>query len=213
MNTYSPKAIYDEILFPQENGEFKLPELAYKKNGLEPFLSQETINYHWGKHHQGYIDKLNAELSKKKLQPKSLVDLLKTSTGDKKLFNLAAQAWNHAFYWKCLTPQSNEEISDDLRESLEKNFGDVESFKAQFNGVAKSHFGSGWIWLVKDQGGGLHIEATSNAETPLSQGKHVLLVCDVWEHAYYIDYRNDKGAYLDNYWDKVNWKFVNLLYQ
>lgn len=184
---------------------FVLPPLPFAKNELKPYISEETIEYHYGKHHQAYVNNLNQLIANTEFANKSLEEIIKTSTGG--IFNNAAQNWNHTFYWNCLTPKS-EKPSATLLSALEKQFGSFEKFKEQFSKIAGGQFGSGWAWLVKNKDGALEILSTSNAENPLTSGKTPLLVCDVWEHAYYIDYRNARPKYIEAFWNIVNWNFV-----
>jgi superoxide dismutase, Fe-Mn family len=181
-----------------------LPELPYARNALEPHMSRETLDYHYAKHHKGYVDKLNKLIAGTELEDASLEDLVTESSGT--VFNNAAQVWNHNFFWKCLSPQRRQP-GKDLTRALE-SLGGFESFQQQFDKAAAELFGSGWTWLVKDGGGSLKIVTTANANTPLRDGHTALLTCDVWEHAYYIDHRNDRAAYLKQYWPLVNWDFV-----
>jgi Fe-Mn family superoxide dismutase len=185
---------------------FTLPALPYEKNALEPHISAETIEYHYGKHHQKYVDTLNGLVKGTDDEKKSLEDLIGSTSG--KLFNQAAQVWNHTFYWNCMGPNAGGTPSGAIAEAINKSFGDFESFKQKFNAAAAAQFGSGWAWLVKD-GDGLAIVTTSDAGNPLTDGKQPVLTCDVWEHAYYIDYRNARPKYLENFWNLVNWDFVN----
>ena len=181
-----------------------LPELPYARNALEPHMSRETLDYHYGKHHKGYVDKLNSMISGTEFQGASLEELVAQSAGT--LFDNAAQVWNHNFFWKCLSPQ-RKKPGTQLSKALE-SLGGLEGFQAQFDKAAIDLFGSGWTWLIKDTGGALKIVTSSNANTPAREGQIALLACDVWEHAYYIDHRNDRGAYLKQFWPLVNWDFV-----
>ena len=181
-----------------------LPELPYARNALEPHMSRETLDYHYGKHHKGYVDKLNSMISGTEFQGASLEELVAQSAGT--LFDNAAQVWNHNFFWKCLSPQ-RKKPGTQLSKALE-SLGGLEAFQAQFDKAAIDLFGSGWTWLIKDTGGALKIVTSSNANTPAREGQIALLACDVWEHAYYIDHRNDRGAYLKQFWPLVNWDFV-----
>jgi len=185
---------------------FKLPDLPFAKDSLAPYISQETIEYHYGKHHQGYINKLNKMIEGKEEENKSLEEIVKIASDS--LFNNAAQAWNHNFYWNCLTPKAKKQPEGKLAEAINRAFGGFEEFKSKFKELALNNFGSGWTWLVKKSNGSLEIINTSNAGNPLTSGDKPLLTCDVWEHAYYIDYRNERGKYLDNFWNIVNWHFV-----
>jgi Fe-Mn family superoxide dismutase len=181
-----------------------LPELPYARNALEPLMSRETLDYHYGKHHKGYVDKLNSMISGTEFQGAPLEELVAQSAGT--LFDNAAQVWNHNFFWKCLSPQ-RKKPGTQLSKALE-SLGGLEAFQAQFDKAAIDLFGSGWTWLIKDTGGALKIVTSSNANTPAREGQIALLACDVWEHAYYIDHRNDRGAYLKQFWPLVNWDFV-----
>jgi superoxide dismutase, Fe-Mn family len=183
-----------------------LPPLPYERQALEPYMSRETLDYHYGKHHKAYVDKVNALLEggEHLRDNVSLEELVKTASGT--LFDNAAQAWNHGFFWDCLSPRRQEPDSS-LSNAL-KSLGGVESFKTQFTKAATGVFGSGWAWLVKDRAGALRVLTTANANTPLRDGYTPLLTCDIWEHAYYIDHRNDRGAYLKSFWQLVNWGFV-----
>ncbi len=181
-----------------------LPELPYSRNALEPYMSRETLDYHYGKHHKGYVEKVNALIAGTKFAEASLQELVLEADGA--LFNNAAQVWNHDFFWNCLSPR-RQSPGKELARALE-TFGSATSFQAQFEKAALEEFGSGWAWLVKDSAGALKIVTSSNADTPIREGHIPLLTCDVWEHAYYIDHRNDRGAYLKNFWQLVNWEFV-----
>ena len=183
-----------------------LPELPYDKKALEPHISEETLNYHYGKHHQAYVNKLNAQINGTDFDKASLEEIIKSSTGG--VFNNSAQVWNHTFYWNCLSPQGGGTPSGDVLKAIENNFGSFEQFKQDFSACAMAQFGSGWAWLVKESGS-LKIQSTANAETPLTvEGQKALLTCDVWEHAYYIDYHNARNSYLEAFWSLVNWDFV-----
>lgn len=185
---------------------FELPKLPYELNALEPYISSETIEYHYGKHHQAYVNNLNNLVASTELENKTLEEIILISEGA--IFNNAAQVWNHSFYWECLAPASQKEPTGELLEAIIKKFGDFKEFQSQFTKVAISTFGSGWAWLVKNAHGELEIVSTSNAETPLTKSQTALLTCDVWEHAYYIDYRNARPKYIDSFWNLVNWDFV-----
>jgi len=185
---------------------FQLPNLPYALNALEPYISQETLEYHYGKHHKAYVDKLNELIVGTEFENLSLEDIIKKASGP--IFNNAAQIWNHTFYWHCLAPYASNKASDDFIEKINAAFGSFEKFKELFNRTAIGTFGSGWAWLVKNSNGKLEIISTSNAGTPLTTNTSALLTCDVWEHAYYIDTRNSRPKYLENYWNLVNWDFV-----
>ena len=181
-----------------------LPSLPYAQDALEPHMSRETLEYHYGKHHKGYVEKVNALIKGSEFEDASLEELVAESSGD--LFNNAAQVWNHNFFWNCLSPR-RQNPGKELSRALER-LGGFESFRTQFDKAATGLFGSGWTWLVKDTAGSLKIVTSSNANTPARDGHVVLLTCDVWEHAYYIDHRNDRSAYLRGFWQLVNWDFV-----
>ena len=185
---------------------FELPPLPYAKDALEPVISAETIEYHYGKHHQTYVTNLNKLTEGTEQADKSLEELIKTASGG--VFNNAAQVWNHSFYWNCLSPNGGGEPGGDLAQAIDAAFGSFAAFKEAFNTSAATNFGSGWTWLVKNADGGLEIVNTSNAGNPLTDGKTPLLTVDVWEHAYYIDYRNARPKYLEEIWKIVNWDFV-----
>jgi Fe-Mn family superoxide dismutase len=185
---------------------FQLPELPYAMNALEPYISRETLEYHYSKHHQTYVTNLNNLIPGTPFEHLPLEEIILKSEGG--VFNNAAQVWNHTFYWYCLKPQASEEPDDEFAKLLHQTFGSFEQFKEQFSKTAISTFGSGWAWLVKNSDGSLSITSTSNAGTPMTQGQKALLTCDVWEHAYYIDYRNVRAKYVENFWKLVNWEFV-----
>jgi Fe-Mn family superoxide dismutase len=185
-----------------------LPQLPYSTNALEPVISQKTLELHYGKHHRNYVEKTNQLIANSDYEGKSLEEIVLTSvTSNRTLYNNAAQAWNHAFYWKCLTP-SRPEPSQALVDALNKNFGSIGDFQTAFTKLAASLFGSGWAWLVRDSNGALKLRATSNAGNPMTKGEIPLFTCDVWEHAYYLDYQNERSRYLNNYWKIANWTFV-----
>lgn len=185
---------------------FELPALPYEKNALEPHISAETLEYHYGKHHNTYVVNLNNLIKDTEFEGKSLEEIIKTSTGG--IFNNAAQVWNHTFYWHCLSPKGGNAPTGAVADAINKAFGSFEAFKEELTKSAVGNFGSGWTWLVKKADGSLAIVNTSNAATPLTSGDKPLLTVDVWEHAYYIDYRNARPKYLENFWALVNWEFV-----
>ncbi|NAW67107.1 superoxide dismutase [Fe] [Photobacterium halotolerans] len=186
---------------------FELPALPYEKNALEPHISQETLEYHHGKHHNTYVVKLNGLIEGTEYADKSLEEIIKTSTGG--VFNNAAQIWNHTFYWHCLSPNGGGEPTGAVADAIVKAFGSFDAFKAKFTDSAINNFGSSWTWLVKKADGSLDIVNTSNAGTPLTEeGVTPLLTVDLWEHAYYIDYRNLRPDYMNGFWALVNWEFV-----
>src|SRR5580765_1283384 len=184
---------------------FELPKLPYALDALQPHLSKETLEYHYGKHHQAYVTNLNNLIKDTEFAKLSLDNIIMQATGG--VFNNAAQNWNHTFYWHCLSPKSSGEPSGKLADAIKKTFGSFEEFKKRFTQTAVTTFGSGWGWLAKNAKGELEILSTSNADLPMKQNKKALLTCDVWEHAYYIDYRNVRPTYLDNFWKIVNWDF------
>lgn len=184
----------------------KLPELPYAMDALQPHISAETLEYHYGKHHATYVDKLNGLIPGTEFESASLEDIIKNASGG--IFNNGAQIWNHTFYWNCLTPDSSGKPAGDLAKAIDAAFGDFNKFKEQFSQSAANNFGSGWTWLVKNAGGDVEIVNTSNAANPMTDNKTPLLTCDVWEHAYYIDYRNARPKYVEAFWNLVNWDFV-----
>ena len=186
---------------------FTLPELPWSNDALAPLISPETIEYHYGKHHAGYVTKLNNGIEGTEFAGKNLEEIVKTAQGG--VFNNAAQVWNHTFYWNCMAPKAGGEPKGEIKDEIEKNFGSFDAFKDQFTKESLARFGSGWGWLVKKSDGSLAVESTLNAGNPLTEGKTPLLTCDVWEHAYYIDYRNARPKYLEAFWDLVNWDFVS----
>lgn len=185
---------------------FELPKLPYALDALAPSISKETLEYHYLKHHQAYVNNLNNLTKDNEFANMSLDDIIMKSTGG--IFNNAAQVWNHTFYWNSMTPDSKGEPSGKLAEAINKKFGSFEEFKKQFSQSAITLFGSGWTWLAKGENGELEIMNTGNADLPMKHGKKALLTCDVWEHAYYIDYRNLRATYVENFWKLVNWDFV-----
>lgn len=185
---------------------FELPKLPYALDALEPHISKETLEYHYGKHHQTYVTNLNNLVKGTDLENKSLEEIIKSTDGG--IFNNAAQVWNHTFYWNCLAPNAGGAPTGKIADAINKAFGSFEEFKKQFNDAAAKNFGSGWTWLVKKAEGSVAIVNTSNAATPVSGADKPLLTVDVWEHAYYIDYRNARVKYLEEFWALVNWSFV-----
>lgn len=190
---------------------FELPPLPYAKDALAPHISAETLDYHYGKHHKTYVDKLNGLIPGTEYEGKSLEEIIKTSSGG--VFNNSAQIWNHTFYWNCLSPNGGGEATGAVADAINKAFGSFDKFKEEFTNSAINNFGSAWTWLVKKADGSVAIVNTSNAATPLTdESVTVLLTVDVWEHAYYIDYRNSRPNYLNAFWSLVNWEFVNANY-
>ncbi|XP_049850590.1 superoxide dismutase [Fe]-like [Schistocerca gregaria] len=187
---------------------FVLPPLPYPKNALSPSISEQTLEFHYEKHHRGYVDKLNQLIKGTALENSSLESLIREQTG--KIYNLAAQAWNHTFYWNSMSPNGGGEPKSKSKtaDAINKSFGSFETFKNKFTDEANNHFGSGWIWLVRDDQNNLSIYPGHDAHCPLSEKKTPVLTCDVWEHAYYIDYKNNRASYIDAWWKVVNWDFV-----
>ena len=186
---------------------FTLPELPYAKDALAPHISAETLEFHYGKHHQTYVNNLNTfAKDDASLSGKSYEDLVRAASG--KVFNNAAQVWNHTFYWQSLRPGGGGEPTGAVKAAIEKSCGSFGAFKEKFSATAVGHFGSGWAWLVKTESG-LEIVDTHDAGCPLTQNKKPLLTCDVWEHAYYIDYRNARAKYVESWWNLVNWDHAN----
>lgn len=186
---------------------FTLPDLPYPKNALEPHISEETLEYHYGKHHKSYVDKLNGLVEGTEDAEKSLEEIIHSSTG--KLFNNAAQVWNHTFYWNCMSPDGGGEPTGALADAIDRDFGSFGNFRDKFSQCAIGNFGSGWTWLVQNTDGSLALVNTDDAETPITRDANPLLTCDVWEHAYYIDYRNARPKYVEAFWNLVNWDFVS----
>ena len=185
---------------------FELPPLPYAKNALAPTISEETIEYHYGKHHQTYVTNLNNLVKGSEFEAMGLEDIVRESSGG--VFNNAAQVWNHTFYWNCLKPGGGGAPTGALAAAIDKAFGSFAAFKEKFSSSAVGNFGSGWTWLVKNADGSLEVLNTSNAGTPMTSGKTALLTCDVWEHAYYVDYRNARAKYVESFWGLVNWDFA-----
>ncbi|MED5239698.1 MAG: Fe-Mn family superoxide dismutase [Pseudomonadota bacterium] len=185
---------------------FELPPLPYDMSALVPHISRETLEYHYGKHHSTYVTKLNGLIEGTDLENQSLEEIIKNSSGP--LFNNAAQIWNHTFYWNSLSPEGGGEPGGAVAQAIHAAFGSFENFQNEFNDRAVNNFGSSWTWLVKKADGSLAIVNTSNAQTPLTGEDTPLLTCDLWEHAYYIDYRNARPHYLEAFWQLVNWDFV-----
>jgi len=186
---------------------FELPKLPYAKNALAPYLSEETLEYHYGKHHAAYVKKLNELIANTKFANMPLEEIIRTADQGP-VFNNAAQHWNHSFYWNCLAPKAGGAPSGALAAAIERNFKSFEDFTKEFSEAAVETFGSGWAWMVQRKDGSLAIEKASNAENPLVRNERPLLCCDVWEHAYYIDYRNARPKYLEAFWHLINWNFV-----
>lgn len=184
----------------------ELPPLPYERNALEPHISAETLEFHYGKHHQTYVTNLNNMIAGTEFEAMPLEEIIRKSQGG--MFNNAAQVWNHTFYWNCLKPNGGGEPTGKLADAINKAFGDFAKFKDEFSKLSIGTFGSGWGWLVQRPDGSLALVSTSNAGTPLTGEDTALLTCDVWEHAYYIDYRNARPKYVEAFWNLVNWDFV-----
>ena len=184
----------------------ELPPLPYARNALEPHISSETLDYHYGKHHQAYVDNLNKMIPGTEFADADLETIVKKSQGG--IFNNAAQVWNHTFYWNSLSPNGGGEPKGKLADAIVKAFGSFAAFKEEFGKVAVGTFGSGWAWLVQRPDGSLAIVSTSNAATPITGQDKPLLTCDVWEHAYYIDYRNARAKYVESFWNLANWDWA-----
>lgn len=187
--------------------EHKLPELPYGLEALQPHVSKETLEYHYGKHHNAYVNNLNNLIKGTEFENLGLEDIIKKASGG--IFNNAAQVWNHTFYWNCLSPKGGSRPEGGLAKAIDSKFGSFDEFKKQFSQAAATLFGSGWAWLVKNSDGSLEITQTSNAGNPITSGKTPILACDVWEHAYYIDYRNARPTYVEHFWELVNWAFAS----
>ncbi len=190
---------------------FQLPDLPYSKTALQPHISSNTLDYHHGKHHKKYVDTLNSLIEGTDLASKNLEEIIKQTANDNSkasIFNNAAQVWNHTFYWNCLSPNGGGKPTGKLLAAIEENFDSYADFAKKFKEAAGSQFGSGWAWLVKD-GDKLEVVKTPNAENPITKGKIPLLTCDVWEHAYYLDYQNARPDYVNTFLEElVNWEFV-----
>ncbi|MFP4607234.1 MAG: superoxide dismutase [Thiohalospira sp.] len=187
--------------------EHQLPDLPYAKDALEPHISAETLEYHHGKHHNTYVTKLNGLIPGTEFENASLEEIIRKAPAGG-IFNNAAQVWNHTFYWNCMSPDGGGEPSGALADAINAKFGSFADFKEKFSEMAVGNFGSGWTWLVKKADGSVEIVNTSNAGNPLRDGDTPLLTIDIWEHAYYIDYRNARPKYVENFWNLVNWDFV-----
>jgi len=186
---------------------FKLPELPYEKNALEPFISEKTIEFHYGKHHQAYVNKVNKLTEGTEFEDATLEEIIKKADGG--IFNNGAQVWNHTFYFSQFDRDGISEPEGELKSAVESKFGSFESFKKEFSNAAATLFGSGWAWLVKNEAGDLEIIQTSNAGNPLRDGKTPLLTCDVWEHAYYLDKQNARPGYIEDFWKIIDWKVIS----
>ncbi|MFL6632324.1 MAG: superoxide dismutase [Massilia sp.] len=187
--------------------EHTLPPLPYAKDALQPHISAETLEYHYGKHHQAYVTNLNNLIKGTEFENLSLEEIIKKSQGG--VFNNSAQVWNHTFFWNCMTPNGGGAPTGPVADAINAKWGSFDKFKEEFQKSAVGNFGSGWTWLVKKTDGTVDIANTSNAGTPLTTDNVALLTCDVWEHAYYIDYRNARPKFVEAWWNVVNWDFVN----
>jgi Fe-Mn family superoxide dismutase len=187
--------------------QHQLPDLPYAIDALEPHISAETLSFHHGKHHQTYVTKLNELIPGTEHEDLPLEEIVKRASGG--IFNNAAQIWNHSFYWNCLSPSGGGAPTGRIAEAIDASWGSFDKFKEELSQSAATNFGSGWTWLVKNAQGELEILNTSNAGNPLTEGKTPVLTIDVWEHAYYIDYRNARPKYIEAYWQLVNWEFAN----
>ena len=185
---------------------FELPPLPYDRAALEPHISAETLDFHHGKHHQAYVTNLNKQIEGTEFESMDLESIIRKAQGG--IFNNAAQVWNHTFYWHCMKPGGGGEPTGKLGEAIAKAFGSFAAFKEQFTATAVGTFGSGWAWLVQRPDGSLALVSTPNAATPLTGADTPLLTCDVWEHAYYIDYRNARPKYVESFWNVVDWDSV-----
>ena len=186
---------------------FSLPPLPYEMNALEPHISSETLEFHYGKHHQTYVNNLNGLVEGTDNASKNLEEIIMSSDGG--LFNNAAQVWNHTFYWNCMGPNGGGNPTGSAADEINQAFGSFDNFKDQFSKSAATNFGSGWTWLVKNSSGTVEIQNTSNAGCPMTSGNKAVLTIDVWEHAYYVDKRNARPAYIESWWNLVNWDYVN----
>jgi Fe-Mn family superoxide dismutase len=184
----------------------ELMQLPYPYDGLEPAMSRETLSYHHGKHHRGYVARLNTLVEKSNTRFRNLEQLVRDTRGE--IFNNAAQVWNHDFFWQCLRPESAKPAPEALVDAIAEQWESLYEFQKEFESAARDHFASGWAWLIMDQRGRLRVTSAPNADTPIRHGLAPLLACDVWEHAYYIDYRNRRDEYLNAFWTVVNWDFV-----
>lgn len=187
--------------------EHKLPELPWSNDALAPHISPETIEYHYGKHHAAYVAKLNDAIKGTEFENMALEEIIVKSSGA--LFNNAAQVWNHTFYWNCLSPNGGGAPTGEILKAINAKWISFDKFKEAFSNSAATNFGSGWTWLVKDSAGKLDIVNTENAKCPLTSGQSAILTIDVWEHAYYVDYRNARPNYIQAFWNLVNWDFAN----
>lgn len=189
-----------------------LPKLPFDKNALAPFITTEGFDYHYGKHHQAYVNNLNALIKGTAWEEQSLIEIIKKSYEQREIaiYNNAAQHFNHSFFWNCLAPKGKGTPSEDLMRLIEEQYGSFENFKIQFTETAQKLFGSGWVWLVKDSENKLEIIPLKDADTPWILNKKPIITLDVWEHAYYIDHRNARPQFISEFWQHINWEFANL---
>ncbi|MDR1725101.1 MAG: superoxide dismutase [Bacteroidales bacterium] len=190
--------------------QFSLPALPYAQEALEPHISKQTLEFHYGKHHQTYVDNLNKLITGTEFEGKTLEEIIKKSSGG--IFNNAAQVFNHTFYWNCFCPGGSALSDAKLKNAIDRDFGSFAEFKEKFTAAAIALFGSGWTWLVKNTEGKLEIIQTSNAGNPITDNKIPILTCDVWEHAYYLDKQNRRAAYLESFWQIIDWENVSKRY-
>lgn len=186
---------------------FELPKLPYAKNALEPYISEKTLDFHYGKHHQAYVTNVNNLIKGTEFENATLEEIIKKADGG--IFNNGAQVWNHTFYFMQFNPEGCDEPKNGLKTAIEAKFGSTEAFKEQFSKAAATLFGAGWAWLVVDENGELEIVQTSNAGNPLKVNMKPLLTCDVWEHAYYIDKQNARPKYVEDFWEILDWKVIS----
>jgi Fe-Mn family superoxide dismutase len=184
----------------------QLPDLPYPKDALAPHISAETLSLHHGKHHASYVEKLNGLIEGTRFADARLTDIIRQADGG--IFNNGAQAWNHAFYWHCMSPDGGGDPDGELATQIDRDFGSIDALREKFSEALTTLFGSGWVWLALDPSGKLVIESRGNAGNPLRDGLLPILTCDMWEHAYYVDYQNRKKAYVDAFWHVVSWKFA-----
>ncbi len=191
--------------------DLSLPDLPFDKNALTPIITEETFDYHYGKHHAAYVNNLNGIVKDTELAHLSIEELIKKGHADNNapLFNNAAQHWNHTFFWHCLSPEGGKSPQGEIAERINRDFGSFDAFKEQFSTTATKLFGSGWAWLAEDEKGKLEILGLKDAHTPITENKKPIMTLDVWEHAYYIDYRNARPKFVENFWDIINWEFAN----
>ena len=191
--------------------DLTLPDLPFDKNALTPIITEETFDYHYGKHHAAYVNNLNGIVKDTELAHLSIEELIKKGHADNNapLFNNAAQHWNHTFFWLCLSPEGGKSPQGEIAERINRDFGSFDAFKEQFSTTATKLFGSGWAWLAEDGEGKLEILGLKDAHTPITENKKPIMTLDVWEHAYYIDYRNARPKFVENFWDIINWEFAN----